>query len=332
MSDEVRCNYADAMTNGLSHAAAAALAVLALGRVAQAAEEDDPGPITVVPGDSRVISHATSASRDTGVLSYQVMPRVALSCGGDFALLGFHFAGLELRAGMFGLMEVETREPQPASFMNVPAGTYLWRGLLGYSLALSFGDIGERLMGSGGQMEIAVSFRHESEHYTGTREGGEPLYPEVPNIGDYFMPDLAVRKALGPVDLELRAQIKAFLPSSAYTAGPGADVVLRWRALPLLHPFVSFFFERMLGRYIEWGDGHRQIRDNTLVRGLVGVVIPGEAADLMLYCALSSGNGKGLLAYGEYKDIGWGIRVAFLKRSPFRDEKRQESGGAVPAP
>jgi len=320
------------MSRSVSFAVTAALATLALGRAALAAEADEPDRVTVVPGESRVISHATSASRDTGVLSYQVMPRVALSCGGDFALLGFHFAGLELRAGMFGLIEVETREPQPASFMNVPAGTYLWRGLLGYSLALSLGELGERLVGPGGQLEIAVSFRHESEHYTGTREGGGPLFPDVPGIGDYVMPDLAVRKALGPVDLELRAQIKAFLPSSFYSAGPGADVVLRWRALTLLHPFVSFFVERMFGRYVEWGDAHRQIRDNTLVRGLVGVIIPGEAADLMLYCALSSGNGKGLLAYGEYKDIGWGIRVAFLKRSPFRDEQRPTSAGDVPAP
>jgi hypothetical protein len=320
------------VTKRLCLAAALALAVLAFTRAAQAAEADDPGHVAVMPGDARVISHSTSASRDVGALSYQVLPCVALGTGGDFAFLGFHFAGLELRAGMFGLIEVETREPQPASFMNVPAGTYLWRGSLGYSLALSLGEVGERLVGPGGQLEIALSFRHESEHYTGTREGGAPLYPDVPNIGDFFMPDLAVRKALGPFDLELRAQIKAFLPSSAYSAGPGADVVLRWRALPLLHPFVSFFVERLFGRYMEWGDGGRQIPDNTLLRGLVGVIVPGEAADLMLYCAMSSGNGKGLLAYGEYREIGWGIRVAFLKRSPFRDERGRGSGGAVAAP
>ena len=317
------------MSRILPSAALCALAALTLAGGAGAGEAEDPDRVTAVPGESRVISHATSASRDVGALSYQVLPRVALGTGGDFAFLGFHFAGLELRAGMFGLIEVETEDPQPASFLNVPAGTYLWRGLLGYSLALSFGELGERLVGSGGQLEIAVSFRHESEHYTGTRESSEPLYPDVPGIGDYFMPDLAVRKALGPVDLELRAQIKAFLPSSFYTAGPGVDVVLRWRALPLLHPFASFFAERLFGRYTEWGDGHRQIKDNTLVRGLIGVIVPGEAADLMLYCAMSSGNGKGLLAYGEYRDIGWGIRVAFLKRSPFEEERRGTSTDAT---
>jgi hypothetical protein len=285
---------------------------------ARGAEEEDV--VTVVPGESRVISHATSASRDTGLLSYQVLPRVVLSTGGDFALLGFRFCGLELRAGMFGLIEVETKEAQPASFMNVPGGTYLWRGLLGYSLALSLGDLGERLLGDRGQMELAVSFRHESEHYTGSREGGEPLFPEVPNVGDFVMPDLALRKALGPLDVELRFQVKAFLPTTdryAYSAGPGGDLVVRWRALSLMHPFLSVFAERMIGREVGTGDARRRIPDDYTVRGLLGLIVPGEAADLMLYAAGSVGNGKGLLAFLSYREIGWGIRVAFLKRSPF---------------
>jgi hypothetical protein len=295
--------------------------------LAAAGAVDEEAAVTVLPGDARVISHSTSASRDVGALSYQVLPRVALGTGGDFAFFGFHFAGLELRAGMFGLIEVETRDPAPANFMTVPSGTYLWRGVLGYSLALSLGALGERLLGPRGQIELAVSFRHESEHFTGSRAGGPPLYPEVPNIGDFVMPDLAVRKALGPFDLELRAQIKAFLPftpSYAYAAGPGADVVLRWRALPMLHPFLSLFTERLFGRYVPYGDGRRQIPDNTMIRGLLGVVIPGDAADLMLFATASHGNGKGLLAYGEYTTIGWGIRVAFLKRSPF------DRGGDAP--
>jgi hypothetical protein len=301
----------------------AALALFAAPRAGRAAEAEGPDPITVMPGDARVISHSTSASRDVGALSYQVLPRVALGTGGDFAFLGLHFAGLELRAGMFGLIEVETREPAPASFMNVPGGTYLWRGVLGYSLALSMGALGERLLGPRGQIELAASFRHESEHFTGSRSGGAPLYPEVPNIGDFVMPDLAVRKAIGPVDLELRAQVKAFLPTSkgyAYSVGPGADLVLRWRALDLLHPFFSFFVERLFGRDVGEGDARRRIPDDTIVRGLLGVIVPGEAADLMLFAAGSVGNGKGLLAYGDYKTIGWGIRVAFLKRSPFERE------------
>lgn len=304
---------------------AAMIAILsAIPFACDAAGKEAPDPVTVMPGDARVISHSTSASRDVGTLGYQVLPRVALGTGCDFAFLGFHFAGLELRAGMFGLIEVETRDPAPANFMSVPSGTYLWRGVLGYSLALSLGELGERLVGPRGQLELAVSFRHESEHYTGTRSGGAPLYPEVPNVGDFVMPDFAVRKAIGEVDLELRFQVKAFLPSSpdyAYSAGPGADLVLRWRAHRLLHPFLSLFAERLFGRYVGPVDARRQIPDNTMVRGLLGVIIPGEAADLMLFAAASHGNGKGLLAFGEYDTIGWGIRVAFLKRSPFEDEE-----------
>ena len=307
--------------------ATAFLALLVAPSLGRAGEEEPPAPVTVMPGDARVISHSMSASRDVGALSYQVLPRVALGTGGDFAFLGFHFAGLELRAGMFGLIEVETRDPAPANFMSVPAGTYLWRGVLGYSAALSFGALGERLLGPRGQLELAVSFRHESEHYTGTRSGGAPLYPEVPNVGDFIMPDLAIRKALGPVDLELRFQIKAFLPSTpayAYSAGPGADVILRWRAHRLFHPFLSFFAERLYGRYVPQGDSYRQIPDDTMIRGLIGVVIPGEAADLLVFAAASQGNGKGLLAFEEHRTIGWGIRVAFLKRSPFEGGRTQD--------
>jgi hypothetical protein len=41
-----------------------------MARVAEAAEGEEPGPVSVMPGESRVISHATSASRDVGALSY----------------------------------------------------------------------------------------------------------------------------------------------------------------------------------------------------------------------------------------------------------------------
>jgi hypothetical protein len=63
---------------------------------------------TFMPGDSHVISHKESASRDTALIAYQVIPKVAVTTGGDFGFFGFKFAPVELRLGMFGMFEFST--------------------------------------------------------------------------------------------------------------------------------------------------------------------------------------------------------------------------------
>lgn len=274
--------------------------------------------VDVLPGESRVISHAYSASRDTGLLAYQVLPHVVLSCGGDLAVLGFRFSGLDLRAGLFGLIEIETAKPEPLNFLTVPGGTYLWRGLLGYSLALGLVELGERWLGRRGAVEAAVAFRHESEHYTGSYATNAARWALVPNIGDLVLVDVALRKVAGPVDIEARIQNKFFLPSSSrlgYSEGPGADLIFRFRALDWLHPFLSLFAEYLFGTEADWTGTERTSPDNYTARAHLGVAFPGRTADLQLYLATSIGNGKGLLAFEEAWQIGWGIRIGFFKES-----------------
>ncbi len=91
--------------------AKATISIVALLMVALPAYADDPEgsvDITVMPGESHTISHAQSASRDTGLMGYQVLPWVVLTTGADFSFIGFRFSGFDLRAGMFGMVEVQT--------------------------------------------------------------------------------------------------------------------------------------------------------------------------------------------------------------------------------
>jgi hypothetical protein len=266
-----------------------------------------------LPGDARIISHSASASRDTALIAYQVLPRVAVTTGGDVGFFGFRFAEMELRLGLFGMFELETAGPEPLNFLTVPAGTYLWRGLLGYSLAFSMEGFASRLLGQRGELEATLSFRHESEHYTGSAAVVEPLFQGVPHIGDFLMLDLAMRKAVNRLDIELRVQNKFFLPTSsdAYSFGPGADFILRFHAGEWLFPFWSVFGEYLFAK--RTAGAREAFEDNFLVRTLLGVLVAGKRADLQVYMAADMGHGKGLLSYDKEIRIGWGIRVVLFK-------------------
>lgn len=298
----------------------ALLVVLPVVRSVAANAEDGSFDLSVLPGESRVISHARSASRDTGLLAYQVTPHVVLSTGGDFAFLGLGFRGLELRLGMFGLIEVQTAKPSPLNFMNVPGGPYLWRGLLGYSAALALDSVARNWLGADGALEVALSFRHESEHLTYSSQEVDPRYAGIPNIGDFVMPDIALSKGLGDFILEVRVQGKVFLADRAYTFGPGADLVLIWRAFETVQPFFSAFGEYLIGGVEKSGGEETEVEDNSLLRGLVGIIVPGRTADLQLALTLALGNDKGLLAYEEEFRFGWALRIGFFK-TPLRQSR-----------
>jgi hypothetical protein len=295
---------------------------------ALAEEQDGSLDVVVMPGESHAISHAHSASRDTGLMGYQVLPRVVLTTGADFSFIGFRFSGLDLRAGMFGMFEVQTITEQPSAFLYVPAGPYIWRGLMGYSLALSLEELARRWLGPRGALEIAVSFRHESEHWTGgsaeDNEKWSRRFAGAPHIGDFIMPDLAIRAPAGPVDIEFRVQCKTFLPTYGnYTAGPGLDLIFRWRVVDWVHPFLSLFAEYLFGDTKTLAGERQEIPDNYLARGLLGVMFPGETADIQIFAAVAHGHDKGLLVLRKDTRFGWGIRIGFFK-GPRADVDRDD--------
>ena len=281
-------------------------------------DEKNTFDFQLLPGESRVISHSMSASRDTALMGYQVLPRVVLTTGADFAVFGFRFSGLDMRVGMFGIIEVQTTEPDPLNFLTVPSGPYLWRGLLGYSVSCALEKLATRWLGNRGALEISLSERHESEHYTGSGEDLRKAYRHIPNIGDFLLLDLAMRKAIGPLDIEARIQNKFFLSSAdhkPYSLGPGGDLVFRLRLPTWAHPFLSMFSEYLFADSLERDGKVFEVPDNYLVRALLGVVFPGKVADLQIFMATSVGHGKGLLSDQEEFCIGWGIRIGLFKNA-----------------
>ena len=269
-------------------------------------EESRDIQFTVLPGNSHTISNTLSASRDTACMSYQVVPRVVSTFGSDFAFFGIRFNSIELRAGMFGMLELETLTKQPWHFMTVPSGPYLWRGVLGYSIVFSFHRLADRIFGENGGFEIGLLFRHESEHYTAPFDiEGSDIEDLPPNIGDCFIFDIGLRIPVRKLELNFRLQNKFFFSASAYSFGPGFDIILRYKILKQMHLFISAF-----GEYFFRKD--REEQENYLLRSIGGIVIPGKIAELQIFAAFSAGYGKGLLAYIKENNFGWGIRVGLL--------------------
>jgi hypothetical protein len=263
-----------------------------------------------MPGDSREITHSDSAAKDTALIAYEVAPRVSVTTGGEFAFFLFRFAPLSLRVGMFGMFELSTLKPDRANFLTVPSGPYLWRGLLGYGMALSLDRLARQLLGLGGALELGAGFRHESEHVTYTSSYDVARFDGAPHIGDVILLDIAFRKAVGAWLFKGRVQNKFFLPTyDNYTMGPGGDAGVQWWVHPYVHPFLSVFGEYLFGKRTT----SRQVPDNRMIRLLAGVVFPGEVADVQIYFSYAYGNDKGVLALEKGHRYGFGIRVSFFK-------------------
>jgi hypothetical protein len=249
-------------------------------------------------GPARAISHSSSASRDTFVLGAIYAPRRVLTGGGDFALVALAAPDWTLRLGVQAMLELES-DNETTSYLPFPQGdTRFWRGVWGFSAALA-------LDRAGCTFEGTLSARHESEHYTGPNSGGPGTdYSEVRLIGDFIMLDGAARVPLGALELVARAQYKQFLPGrSGYVAGPGGDLVVRWRRWDRLHPFTSLFAEYLVGA--------DRNPDAFLVRDLAGVIVPSRAGDIYLFIDAAVGHRKGLAVLTEEATLGFGLRFAF---------------------
>jgi len=274
----------------------------------------------LLPGASGAISHSASASRDTALLGYQLTPYSSLTAGGDLGLFLLDFDVVTFRLGFFGMLELESDrplDPETDGFNGLlpSAGVAFWRGLEGASAAVSLDRLARTWLGARGELEAALSFRHESEHFTGSPDGSEPQYQDVPHIGNFLMPEVAARIPVGPVDLEFRLQVKAFLPQSGvrfYSVGPGADVIVRWRLCEWAQPFSATFAEYLVGMEASWEGRSGVVPDNYLVRNLTGVAFPNAVAEIQVFTSFAVGHGKGLLVYREEFLWGGGVRIAFF--------------------
>ena len=253
-------------------------------------------------GPARAITHSSSAARDTFVLGIMAAPRPVLSGGGEFAVLSLSWETATLRLGGHGMLELES-DGETRSVLPFPRGdTTFWRGVWGYSAALSLDAAGRRLC-AGCALEVSLTARHESEHYTGGSAEAE-RFEEVRIVGDFIMLDGAARWAAGDLELVSRLQHKQFIPGrSAYVVAPGADLHLRWRRFARLHPFTSLY-----GEYLVGGGG---FPDAYQVRGLAGAIVPSAHGDLYLFVSADVGHRKGLAVLTEEASLGFGVRFAF---------------------
>lgn len=258
-------------------------------------------------GPAREISHSSSASRDTALVSVVFVPRVVRAAGADFAIVSYTHDDFTARLGVFGMLEL-FGEGRTDSALPFPTGDVgLWRGLFGYSLAWSFDSLARTWCGERCAVEAALSFRHESEHHTASNDGPtDARYVGYPHIGDFLMPDVAMRLPLGDFDLTLRLQAKLWTSRDAqtpYRFGPGGDVVLRWRAHPAVHPFSSTFAER----YFASGAPNAYF-----IRNLTGVIFPSRYGDISLHLVSEVGHGKGFMVLREEASLGVGMRFSFF--------------------
>lgn len=265
-------------------------------------------PVTLFPGSSRAISRTLTASRDAALPGYQFLPQQVQTGGIDFGIVQVEFGGGALRLGFLGFVELEAEAMDVPAFFNERQHADFWRGHYGYSLAYSSAILGRRVLGNGGRLEAALSIRHESDHST----GNDPSYALHPNIGDFVMPELAARLRHGRLQTDLRIQHKLFLSRWSernYQYAPGADLIVRWFAASRVHPFAASFLEYMRGAHGQLAGFPARIPDARFYRQLVGIVLPGRAADVQLFTALGVGHGKGNLVYEERVEWGWGLRV-----------------------
>ena len=258
-------------------------------------------------GFPRAITASRSASRDAPVFGLMMAPRGVRTAAAEVGLVAYQGHGLTLRPGFYGLLELEGDEPP--GFTPWPSQQiHFWRGAFGFQAAVAFDDLGRRLCGRC-LLEATLRARHESEHYTGSNSGGPSIdYADRPIFGDALVLDLAAAFPRGSWLAITRVMNDFFLPDrSSYRLGPGVDLHVRYVGWRRIHPFVSGYGECLFGTE-RAGLGYP---DAYLVRGLVGVALPGAVGDLMVFASGDVGHRKGLAAYTREATLGFGVRLAF---------------------
>ncbi len=282
-----------------------AIAVLVVAPRGAHADDAPPDEASSFLGPARTISHASSASRDTGVLAMHILPHRVLTGGGEVALLALPAAGVTWRLGFFGMLELESAgETSGSTFVPWPAADIrFWRGHFGYQLAASLDALARRWC-EGCALEAVLALRHESEHYTGSNSGGPGTdYSDVPHVGDFVMLDVAARRPWGALDGWVRVQHRGFLPGrSGWSQAPALELGTRWRRGQRIDLFASGFAE------YAWGT--RGFPDAYLARALAGVVLPSARGDLYVYLSADVGHREGLAVFTEERTLGAGVRLA----------------------
>ena len=275
-----------------------------------------------LPGAARGIPRTSSASRDTPVLEYAYGPRAQASIGVEPGVFEVRRTSTVFRFGLYGLVGLENA----TSDRFFPPGE-LWRGLVGVSFALELPRLARDWLVPGSSLEVGLVVGHESDHATvassSTLAPPGPLAIPFGGGGDYLAPDIAVRLPAGrAVTITLRLEDRIYfnelpLLVGARTASdvvaddlheglvnaPGADLVVRWRAVPWAEPQLAVFAEHLFPH-------DAFVPDGQFLRAMAGVVLPGRVGELEPFASFDGGNGKGLLVQERELRFSVGLRYA----------------------
>ena len=262
-------------------------------------------------GYARGIPNAWSASRDTPRLEMAPYPRPVTTAGGELALVTLAGVSTTWRLGFAGFIEhdntSETNTVNAGPLAASNTGKMLWRGSYAFVLAVEMDALGRRICRSC-KAELALTYRHESEHATASNHGGDGEdYSTQPYVGDDLIVDAALAQHPGDWYLQQRLVGMWFLPGrSSYAWAAAADVhvrLTRWRAL---HPFFSGYAEHRSGttfRALEYPDAYR-------LRAMLGVSFPSHLGDVMVFGFGDVGNNYGVQGNTVEATLGFGFRLA----------------------
>lgn len=204
--------------------------------------------------------------------------------------------------------------------LSAQGGANLWRGSYAFSLAYDATSLAS-LTCPTCALEIALSYRHESEHYTGGNYGGAGRdFSSQPYVGDDLTLDVALEEQLNDFYLVQRVVAMWFLPDrSSYAGGVALDVHARWTGWSWGHPFVSGYAEYLFGDDMV----DRAFPDAYRARLLLGVALPSQLGDVMVFGFGDVGHRYGLQALTEEATLGFGVRLALGRSWPTRAAEEQ---------
>ncbi|MGC4094515.1 MAG: hypothetical protein QM756_42695 [Polyangiaceae bacterium] len=259
---------------------------------------------------AREISRGWSASRDTPAFELAIFPRPIQRAGADLALVTVRRPSFTLRSGFAGFIELTT-EAETSGFHSGPwpggGGPIYWRGSFGFFAALTPVEWGRRLCARC-RTEATLTYRHESQHYTGSNAGDAGIDMSArPYVGDDFILDFGFAESVGEWYFAERAILLVFLPErSSYAGGLGVDLHARWLGPRWSQPFLSLY-----GEYLFGDDLHgRAFPDVYRLRALLGVALPSSMGDVSLFLSGDVGNRYGLEILTREATLGLGLRFA----------------------
>jgi hypothetical protein len=267
-------------------------------------------------GPAREISRGWSASRDTPAMNMGIAPRPLLLGGGEFALASLKSPHFALRLGFGGMIELEidgrTDRFHSGLSPGSSTGAILWRGAFSNSVAFAPLELGRALCQTC-RLEGVLSYRHESQHYTGSNAGGAGIdVSGQPYVGDDLSLDAALSEAAGDWYFAERITLTWYLPErSSYDGSGGLDVHARFRHWRYAHPFCSLYAEYRLGGELLG----RIFPDAYRLRALLGVALPSSVGDILFYGSGDVGNRYGIRILTREATLGLGIRLTLGRES-----------------